>query len=211
MLDTLKVQRDFILDPSLLLYLPLYELDGKKFMSKDAYGHLCTVTGALWRPNGREFDGDDYISLPAGAGLTPEEGTIIIWMKFSRDDANEYLFSSNGDEISIYHTSGNLIRLYYDAQLTVSWTVASAVGNAVHLAFTFKKSGTSRGYEDAVEKNSAACSATAPTGATPKIGTVSSTAGGFLVARIMEFLEYNRQLTGREISRHRLRTMWRYQ
>jgi len=53
---------NFIFDPSLVLYLPLYGLDGASFVSKDAYGHLCTVTGASWRPNGRYFDGaDDYI------------------------------------------------------------------------------------------------------------------------------------------------------
>ena len=56
---------DFIFDPSMVLYLPLYELDGASFMSKDAYGHLCTVTGALWTSQGRDFDGiDDSITLP---------------------------------------------------------------------------------------------------------------------------------------------------
>lgn len=56
---------DFIFDPSLVLYLPLYQLDGASFTSNDAYGHLCTVNGALWTPKGRSFDGvDDYISSP---------------------------------------------------------------------------------------------------------------------------------------------------
>ena len=50
---------NFIFDPSLVLYLPLYQLDGASFVSKDAHGHLCSVTGALWRPNGRWFDGTD--------------------------------------------------------------------------------------------------------------------------------------------------------
>jgi len=56
---------NFIFDPSLVLYLPLYKLDSASFMSKDAYGHICTVTGALWRPQGRDFDGtDDKITVP---------------------------------------------------------------------------------------------------------------------------------------------------
>ncbi len=64
---------DFIFDPSLVLYLPLYELDGSSFTSKDAYGHLGTVTGALWRPQGHYFDGtDDKLDCgnPTGLQLT---------------------------------------------------------------------------------------------------------------------------------------------
>ena len=49
--------------------------------SKDTYGHLCTVTGALWTPQGRSFDGvDDKILAPsifaAGASFT-----ILGWFK----------------------------------------------------------------------------------------------------------------------------------
>ena len=57
------IKDGFIFDPSLVFYLPLYELDGDSFMSKDAYGHLCTVTGALWTLQGRYYDGvDDLIN-----------------------------------------------------------------------------------------------------------------------------------------------------
>ncbi len=48
-----------IFDPSLVLYLPLYERDGVSFASRDAYGHSCSVTGASWRPCGHYFDGTD--------------------------------------------------------------------------------------------------------------------------------------------------------
>lgn len=75
-------QRDFILDPSLVLCIPLCELDGRSFMSKDAYGHLCTVTGALWRPNGRWFDDtDDVITIPDANSLDVEAGmTVMCWI-----------------------------------------------------------------------------------------------------------------------------------
>jgi len=49
----------FIYDPSLVLYVPLYEGDGTSFASRDAYGHACAVTGARWRPSGHYFDGTD--------------------------------------------------------------------------------------------------------------------------------------------------------
>ena len=74
---------DFIYDPSLMLYLPLYELDGASFASRDAYGHLCTVTGAGWRPNGSYFDGsDDLINCGTGASLQfTGSFTVGIWLK----------------------------------------------------------------------------------------------------------------------------------
>ena len=82
-LDRIDSPEDFIYDPYLALCLPLYMLDGASFMSRDAYGHLCTVTGALWRPNGRYFDGvDDLISIPSHASLdTLATPAYIVWLK----------------------------------------------------------------------------------------------------------------------------------
>ena len=76
---------DFIFDPSLVLYLPLYELDGASFKSRDAYGHLCTLTGAVWRPNGHYFDGtDDYINCghPPAFDIT-QAITLEAWIRFT--------------------------------------------------------------------------------------------------------------------------------
>ena len=76
---------NFVSDPSLVLYLPLYRPDGSPFMSRDAYGHLCTVTGALWRPNGRSFDGDDFINCgqPSVLDFTPQADpfSVMAWVK----------------------------------------------------------------------------------------------------------------------------------
>lgn len=44
-------------------YLPLWALKESTFKSVDAYKHKATVTGALWRPDGRIFDGDDDIDI----------------------------------------------------------------------------------------------------------------------------------------------------
>lgn len=58
-------------DPCMRLYLPLSELDGNSFMSRDQYGHLCTVTGAAWGIEGRTFNGSsDLISIPDSPVLT---------------------------------------------------------------------------------------------------------------------------------------------
>jgi len=74
---------DFIFDPSLVLYLPLYQMDGASFMSKDTYGHTCTVTGALWRPKGRYFDGtDDRISYGTSSAIDiADDLTLEAWIK----------------------------------------------------------------------------------------------------------------------------------
>ena len=80
---------NFVFDPGLVLYLPLYELDGSSFMSRDAYGHLCTVTGALWRHRGRWFDQtDDVITIPKTAvidNIFAGGGTIMAWINPASD------------------------------------------------------------------------------------------------------------------------------
>jgi len=84
-LDRIDSPEDFIYDPSLVLYLPLYRLDGASFMSKDAYGHLCTVTGATWGSQGRTFNKiDNKITIPDHASLQnifDTGGSIGGWIK----------------------------------------------------------------------------------------------------------------------------------
>ena len=80
---------DFTFDPSLVLYLPLSELDGDSFRSRDAYGHLCTVTGASWRHEGMYFNGtDDDVDITNVLSVLASStgGTILIW--FSPVDAS---------------------------------------------------------------------------------------------------------------------------
>lgn len=73
---------DFIRDSSLVLYLPLYELQGTSFLSKDTYGHTCTVTGTTLTPTGRSFDGiDDNIEIAAHSALDiVDDITIEAWV-----------------------------------------------------------------------------------------------------------------------------------
>jgi len=72
----------------LVLYVPLWALKGSPFPSIDAYGHICTATGALWRPNSREFDGlDDNITCGTGSDVLSTTGdfTIEIWFRRLRE------------------------------------------------------------------------------------------------------------------------------
>ncbi len=85
---------DFIYDPNLVCYLPLYLLDGSSIQSQDAYGHTCAVTGATWDIAGRLFDGvDDVITVPDAASITDifdGGGTVISWINATSDgEGNE--------------------------------------------------------------------------------------------------------------------------
>ena len=73
-----------IIQEDLVLYLPLYEyeLDGDTIISRDAYGHTCDVSGAVWRPNGYYFDGtNDKIQVAASAVFSMQNFTLEAWLK----------------------------------------------------------------------------------------------------------------------------------
>ena len=97
----MQIQEEFALDPNLVLYLPLWKRDGATFVSDDARGYVCTVTGSLWTLQGRYFDGtDDIITAPdhSALGLT-SQGTIEIWCKaqsMTQDDYATLVSKSNG-------------------------------------------------------------------------------------------------------------------
>ncbi len=61
----------YILSTMPVLYLPLWKTDsgesGDSFISSDGGGHLCTVTGATWGIQGRDFNPatPDWIEIPA--------------------------------------------------------------------------------------------------------------------------------------------------
>ena len=92
---------NIIFDPSLVLYLPLYGQDGASFMSQDAGGHLCAVTGALWRPDSRYFDGiDDKINCGHSPALNLTSGvTVEVWFKPVSVSADNWagIFWKGGD------------------------------------------------------------------------------------------------------------------
>jgi len=107
---------DFILDPGLVLYLPLYELDGVSFASREAHGHLSTVTGALWTPQGRSFDGiDDKVVLP---DLSVTDLTIVAWVNMATglDGSWRGIFGSDHDahngDVELLRSSNNMLDFY---------------------------------------------------------------------------------------------------
>jgi len=201
-----------IFDPILVLCLPLHKLEGSSLKSEDACGHLCTVTGALWRPAGRLFDGsDDNILLPTATATMPATGTIIVWYNATSPPDGDYIYSRNSDELAVYADTNDVI-LYYDSvePYRINLTVPSS-GVWTCLGFTFTQGSIGYGYENGVQVASGSCSATAPAGTVARIGSNSAGTGRFYPGLIGEFLLYSRVLTPQEIQRHYLATKWRYQ
>ena len=211
---------DFIFDPSLVLYLPLYKLDGASFMSRDAYGHLCTVTGAVWTPQGRDFDGnDDYITQATFLDTMPSALTIEMWAKaqggagterplFQKENVigqdriwasiaganNTLWFSTEGGNLGAKSVNGGDLSL--DA-----W---------YHLVSIYEAGKALKCYVNTVESTGA-------TADTIGDGTAEDFYIGNVWAKnlawdglIPEVRIYNRALTPLEIQHNYLATKWRY-
>ncbi len=208
---------DFIFDPSLVLYLPLHRLDGASFMSKDAYGHLCTVTGALWTPRGRSFDGaDDYIDCGSSGFPTGNSArTVLCWinpdtianydMFFNYGTAagsQGFLFMFGiGAYLLIGKYAGNADAQGDTAISTEMWSFIGATlsGSDIGYFLNGQADGTATlaGVNTVLDK----C----------KIGENYWTSSGNFDGLIGEVGLYNRVLTPLEIQHNYLATKWRYQ
>lgn len=232
---------NFVFDPSLVLYLPLYELDGSSFMSKDACGHICTVTGALWRPTGRYFDGvDDKIDCGNDASLQLTNN--VSW---------HIRFKTPGtfvvDSVGVWNTLGALYSKYTGGDRSYLIGIGNkeflgAVDNLViQLGDPADGSLKYRGYYDtnllvntwydltvtfssgnlAVSLNDTDISLTVNMGAVPAslwnssenlyINAHSGGTSSILQVSVEKALIYNKALTPQEIQQNYLATKGRYQ
>ena len=213
----------YILSTLPVLYLPLYRLDsgssGDNFVSADGKGHVCTVAGALWQPDGREFDGtDDTINVPAHASLDITETlTLITWVKHDiagseiflgkrvdgSDDAYQLSTEAATEKITfIIWVSDVAVVLTGDTGLTLdTWECVAGVYNKVDL----------RVYKAGVLDS------------TPKAetGSIDVTTDDVTVGRafntsfswdgtIGETWIYNRALSPQEVQDIYIATNWRY-
>ena len=217
----LKPGQDFIFDPSLVLYLPLHQLDGASFISKDAYGHLCTVTGALWTPNGREFDAsDDKITVPDHSVLDiTDDLTVEGWVKLLNTGGNN---SVMGKASTIWTQVSYLLQIFNHEHPTFGLSSDGGVpsyldSNVVveadswyHLVGTFARPNRVI-FIDGVQKNSDSWDNDIHIGtADLYIGKYTGTSNT-LDGMVGEVRIYNRALTPLEIQQNYLATKWRYQ
>ena len=121
---------NFIFDPGLVLYLPLYELDGSSFMSRDAHGHSCMVTGAKWRPNGHYFDGvDDYINCGTNSviNMGTSDFTALAWINSDSISSLQRIFNKEQDDTHRWYWGFVSSKPYYYNKTTVSAYSATTV------------------------------------------------------------------------------------
>lgn len=211
---------DFIFDPSLVLYLPLYQLDGASFMSKDAYGHLCTVTGALWTPQGRDFDGlDDWITMPSPHSLLTSV-SVEAWIK---PDTTQPVSQGNVVckvyEYQLRWLNTEYVQAEYYTDSPVGWKTLTSLGKVPNLTWghtliTLEPSDSNtivKIYINGKLDNQATLSGR-PIAWNPfTIGSYWTGNRWFYKGLIGEVRLYNRQLTPLEVQHNYLATKWRYQ
>ena len=209
----------YIQDLSLVLDLPLWKLDGTSFMSEDAYGHLCTATGALWTPQGRSFDGDDKVDCGSSSILKNLTSglTLCAWQRIS--DVSGYPGIA-GNKTQANWTSNVGYELFLDAagffrgrvgSTDLTGNVDYGDGNWHFMVLSWADGSAMQGFVDAEEISYA-------TQGTPS--NVSASTANLLVGlyygdryhtdKIGEVLLYSRVLTTQEIQRIYLATKWRY-
>lgn len=202
---------NFIFDPSLVLYLPLHKLDGGSFMSGDAYGHICTVTGALWTPQGRDLDGvDDDISLPNDI-ITSGSWSFWSWVNLdAQDDTRSTVFSLNGGRLVAYGGSAPFVNKWgWSGTSNIFGNTAIETGKWVFLGASMNTVGTLVSlYHNGVPDGSGSTTILYPTDFW--LGSDRSTRYYFN-GKHGESGFHNRVLSASEFQRNYLATKWRYQ
>ncbi len=219
----LKPGRGFIFDPSLVLYLPLHKLDGASIVSCDAYGHLCSVTGAIWTPQGRSFDGlDDNITSGAHAALAIANTiTLEAWVNpFTIAAGTMTLFEVNagvnsGISLNVNQGAGGKMQgWFYGTDSAWHGTPGTAVltaGRFLHLVITYDKK-QFKEFANGIFQDQSAYTVAIEIGSTQSAHVGESYAGSNdFQGTVGEVRIYNRALTPLEIQQNYLATKWRYQ
>lgn len=208
----------FAYDPSCVLYVPLWERDGNTFVSDDAVGRLCTVTGATWDIQGRTFDGTgNYIDCGTIStslqGDTPK--TIIAWLYPNGILANDFAVA-----IGAPTTNESLLLGFNNAAGVTKALVTTAGGANDNLGATITEQNWMMlaGLYDAPNLK---ISVNAGTQTLKNITSTNTGSPATLLGKhssgehfhgiIGEVSIYNRALTPQELQQNYLSTKWRYQ
>lgn len=216
-----------------VLYLPFYHSKLSRpapasFKSLDAWKHGVIVTGALWTPQGRRFNGTtDKIIVPGFHSVLTDLLTLtyLVWVKFDAPygEINPFLI---GKEIAfapanwLYVNAANqdvvLDRGFADTNLSANSENGVVVaGTWVNIGATIDSNKLPRIYIDGLEISSYV-NQRAGVGALTTDASARFIVGnsqGLLRAldgQIGEVLVYNRALSEAEIQQAFQATKWRY-
>ncbi len=217
----MKVARDFIFDPSLVLYLPLCLQDGVSFADRSARGYPCAVTGALWRPSGRYFDGvDDFVDGSWSITLTAM--TFEAWVYPES-------YPSSGDEntiMALRSDTATAIRLcVLEGATDIAWfwgyntggtgcgnnsTVGIPLNEWTHILATLDSS-DSKVYVNGIDYSGTPTPLSGNLRSHPNFRIGRGAANNYpWKGAIGEVRIYNRVLSALEAQHNYLATKWRY-
>lgn len=218
----------------LVLWLPLYRLQGSPIYSEEGRRHSCAVTGALWTPQGRSFiGGDDLINIDTALTslAATTVGTWHIWAKLTdATPATAMQLVAFGDTNAtealrcFVNTDG---KISFDCYLVgvQQWAVktdAAAVSDNTFSFVSLVQDGTSpviyiNGAQPAqtftVSTNKTRWFAACTGLDNGRIGCQNNASGGntgFLTGTVGEVALYNNVKTLADHQNYRLATKWRY-
>lgn len=218
-----------------VLDLPLYHtaLSPTTFKSFDANKHSCTVIGATWRPQGRTFDGDDYINLDNVVSTVASDtaGTILArimmpdatpaatstLISFGDTDVLEFIrldVRPNGDFDAVCYMGGDVkwwLRTDASAFADNTWALVGITHNATRP--TLYLNGSALSATDLQDADLTVWFSQLTGLDNGRLGCQNNGTNGntqFLSGTIGEVLICNRALSAAEISSIYQRTKWRY-
>lgn len=132
-----------IYDPNLAFYVDFSKHDGTTFQSDDAYGKLCTATGAAWGTNGRTFVAatPDYIEATAPQlNFTSGDFSMVARIYIDILATTRYLVvmtdnNANG-WLTYIDASGVLVVFTYQAGAASQFSVGNAGGLVISTWYT---------------------------------------------------------------------------
>ncbi|MFC1914369.1 LamG domain-containing protein [Chloroflexota bacterium] len=191
-------------------------------MSRDAYGHLCTVTGALWRPYGRYFDGaDDGINCgnsPA-LGFGTGDFTLEVWVYCNGYVNNGSthngivvrgtLTAGNTGMYGIYLLNTNKPKFSIDTDVNSAMATVHDISGGWHHLIGLRNGSAIALYVDTVQDGMGTNSGSTDSSLDLVLGRDTGVYRYF-DGTIGEVRISNRALNPQEIQRNYLSTKWRY-
>ena len=204
----------------LVLHLPLWALQNNvAFKSVDAYRYTCDVSGAFWTPGGHSFDNsDDVINLGSPATLFSADGTleVMFYLTEALGVSLTGLIENDGAGVTegeyslrVHNTNG--ITFNIGAAGAIEKVILSdavpSVGAWTHCIVRWGTGGMNMVVNNVAQAaTDAHAGAILDTGADVKVGLSRSGANSTQTI-INRVIQYDRRLTGGEVTDHYLQAV----